>query len=135
MQIKRRAHGFTLIELLIALVLVAILAAIALPSYQDSVRKSRRSDAVTALTNIQLAQEKYRANNSTYGTLAQLGLSSTSTEGYYTLTITGNSATAFTATATAGGAQASDTACATLVLDQDGPDVSTAAKRACWSRN
>jgi prepilin-type N-terminal cleavage/methylation domain-containing protein len=41
--------GFTLIELMIAVVVIAILAAIAYPSYQDSVRKSRRADAKSAL--------------------------------------------------------------------------------------
>src|SRR5690242_15446663 len=65
---RRALPGFTLIELLIVVVVASILMAIALPSYQNQIRKSRRADAVNAITAVQLAQEKYRASNTTYGT-------------------------------------------------------------------
>lgn len=42
-------RGFTLIEVMIAVVIVAILVAVALPAYQNSIRKSRRSEAFAAL--------------------------------------------------------------------------------------
>ena len=45
----RGTRGFTLVEVMIALVVVAVLAMIAVPAYQDSIRKSRRSEAFTAL--------------------------------------------------------------------------------------
>ncbi len=48
----RSAAGFTLTELMIAVAIVAILAAVAYPSYQDSVRKARRADAKTALLEL-----------------------------------------------------------------------------------
>jgi len=63
---KDRQSGFTLLELMIVLVVIAILAALAYPSYQDYVRKSRRSEAISTLLNLQLEQEKWRANNTTY---------------------------------------------------------------------
>lgn len=61
-----RIKGFTLIELMIVVVVVAILAAIALPSYHDFVRKSRRADALTKMLDAQLVVEKERANRINY---------------------------------------------------------------------
>lgn len=115
--------GFTLIEMMIAVAVIAILAAIAFPAYQDYIRKARRSDAMDALLAIQNMQERYRANNTTYGTLAQIGYNGTaSSEGYYTIAITAGtiSATGYAATATGIGDQANDaqgaTSCSPLTI-------------------
>ena len=62
----RRGRGFTLIELMIAVAVVAILTAIAVPSYQSSVRKSRRQDAKTALLDLAARQERYFTLNNAY---------------------------------------------------------------------
>ncbi len=62
----RRVGGFTLIELMIAVAVVAILAAIAIPSYQSSVRKSRRQDAKTALLDLAAREERYFTLNNAY---------------------------------------------------------------------
>ena len=64
--------GFTLIELLIAVVIVGVLTAVALPAYQDFVKSSRRADARNALLALQIAQERYRSNGTSYATLTQL---------------------------------------------------------------
>lgn len=130
-----KSRGFTLIELMIVVAIVAILAAVAYPSYLDSIRAARRADAMDAVLTLQNLQEKYRANNTTYGTLAQIGGSAASLDGYYTLTVTGNTATAYvlTATAVAGSSQASDTGCTTPVLTVSAANprgVKTPA--ACW---
>ncbi len=146
---KKQRLGFTLIELMIVVAVVGILAAIAYPSYQDSVRKGRRAEAITALYGIQLAQEKWRANNTTYtGTLGTGGLGFISASvpssgtAYYDLAITANSTTGFTATATAkstGGQnqdKASGVSCATLTIDQGGPVYGTSPNQsACWGKN
>lgn len=125
------SRGFTLIELMIVVAVVAILAAVAYPSYVDSVRKSRRAEAISALENVRLSQAKWRANNATYGTGTDIGIRNTP---YYTLAVTANTATGFTATATATGPQASDTGCTVLTINQNGPVGDTAHRDKCWKR-
>ena len=125
-KMQKKFQGFTLIEMMIAVAVIAILAAIAFPAYQDYIRKARRSDAMDALLAIQNMQERYRANNTTYGTLAQIGYSAdanpTSNEGFYNIAITAGtiSATGYAATATGIGDQANDaqgaTSCSPLTI-------------------
>ena len=142
----KRRSGFTLIELLVVIAIVAILAAIAIPSYIDQVRKGRRSTAISTLGQLQLAQERWRADRSTYGSLANIGGVSPLPDGYYTVAVStpgGNCANgaaaspanSFAITATATGAQASDTKCATLVVTSLCGVIaktSTPAGNACW---
>jgi len=115
---SRFSRGFTLIELMIVVAIVGILAMIAYPSYLDSIRKSRRADAVAALGAGQLAQEKYRANNTTYGTAAQIGLAANSPDSYYAMTVSGTSATAYTITATGQNGQNLDTGCTVITVNE-----------------
>ena len=129
----RVAQGFTLVELMIALVIVAVLASIAYPSYLDSVRKGRRAEAFTALSTLQQAQERWRSNNASYTTtLANtatsgtppngLGVASTTSSGFYTVSVGSASATGYTATATAssGTSQANDGDCKVLGVQMAG---------------
>ena len=107
-----RSKGFTLIELLVTLAIVGILAIIAIPSFTEQVAKSRRSEAIRGLGDLQLRQERWRASNIEYGTYANLG---SPTVPNYTLTITGISATGYTLTATRASAQSGDR-CGNYVL-------------------
>ena len=132
-----RERGFTLIEIMIVVVVVAILAAIAFPSYQDSVRKSRRAEAKSALSDLAARQEQFFNDNKTYAdTVAKLGTSGTTPSGYYTLQIaagaTGTLVSSYTMTATAAGVQTSDTKCATLTYASSGVKASTPAGNTCW---
>jgi type IV pilus assembly protein PilE len=134
---QKKTQGFTLIELIIVMTIIAILSAIAIPSYAAYIRKSRRSDAEAALLTMQLQEEKWRANNSTYTTvLANVGAPATgsSTLTYYTYSISSTTpATAFTVTATAvtGKGQEKDkvgTTTCTLSIDQSGSRLPAV----CW---
>lgn len=55
----RREHGFTLIELMITVTIVAILAAVAIPSYREYNKRANRSSAAQILLNIQNRNEQY----------------------------------------------------------------------------
>ena len=56
---KYGANGFTLMEVMITVVIVAILAGIAYPSYTRFVTETRRSEATIALTQLAAQQEKF----------------------------------------------------------------------------
>jgi type IV pilus assembly protein PilE len=149
---KRRTSGFTLIELMIVVAVIVVLAMIALPSFIDSVRKGRRSDAFAALTQVQQAQERWRANNPSYNAdltgADSLGLASTTTPGgNYELSLSDVGAAGYTVTASAvsGTSQASDSACVKLVLTLQGGNfrynsvdagntVDSSGTSRCWNR-
>lgn len=63
-------HGFTLIELLITVAIVAILAAIAIPSYDDYVRRGQVQEAFHFLSDYRIKMEQYFQDNKNYGTSA-----------------------------------------------------------------
>ncbi len=63
--------GFTLMELMIVVAIIAILAAIAVPIYQDQVAQARRTDAEGALSSFANAMERYYTENNTYLGAAQ----------------------------------------------------------------
>jgi type IV pilus assembly protein PilE len=112
-----RKKGFTLVELMIILVIVAILVALALPSFLDTVRKSRRSDAMNAIMGIHLSQERWRANDTDYATLVELGVTDPmlSPDGHYSIEVTASGDTSYTLLATATGDQLND-ACGNFTL-------------------
>ena len=64
----RSISGFTLMELMITLAIVALLAAIAVPSYREYIIRSNRIDATSALLKIAAAQEKFFLQNNSYAT-------------------------------------------------------------------
>jgi type IV pilus assembly protein PilE len=150
---RRRLMGFTLIELVIAMVVAAMLAAIAIPSYSNYVRKSRRTEAKTVLLDLASLEERfYSTNNSYTATAAQLGYASlpfNTASNYYSIsqsnfvpavgataaTPAGTPAT-YTFTATAIGDQAKDVLCATLSINQTGVQTATGTdpnpNTDCW---
>lgn len=134
-----KKNGFTLMELMIAIVIIGILSVVSISAYSQHVKRARRMDAIQTLMAIQLAQENYRASNSSYGTLAQVwGGVSTTANGYYNLSISNVSATSYTLTAQATSSQSSDkedsTACSSLVLSMSN-GTETMTPNACWLTN
>ncbi|NUO86733.1 MAG: type IV pilin protein [Cupriavidus sp.] len=143
---RRAAAGFTLIELMITVAIAAILAAIAYPSYTEHVRKSRRTDAKTALLDLAARQERLFSTQNVYGgTPAALGYAGpafpveirSGGQAYYQLTVVaGNPATSYTATAAPVGAQAGDD-CGSYTLNHLGLQGNTGmragvASAQCW---
>jgi type IV pilus assembly protein PilE len=116
------AHrGFTLIELMIVVAVMAVIALVAVPSYQDTMRKSRRADAIAGMARLQQMQERYRGQNTTYASAAasmplSWGQPTQSPEGHYDLSISGADAIGYTVTATAKASspQFGDTKCRSL---------------------
>ncbi|MDR7133879.1 type IV pilus assembly protein PilE [Lysobacter niastensis] len=117
-----KQSGFTLIELVVVIAIVGILAAIAIPSFAEQIKKSRRSEAVTVLGDLQLRQERWRSNHTTYGTLAEVTGTTAAlfngAQSNYDFAVTVNSASAYTLTATPKGSQTGDR-CGTYTLALD----------------
>jgi type IV pilus assembly protein PilE len=134
--LKKNTAGFTLIELMVSLAILAIVAAIAYPSYLSYMTKTRRSDGQTALLDLANRMERYFSMNNTYAgaTLNNLGIGNNSAEGFYRLNINNLSGTTYTLEAIPQGAQASDTECGTLTLDQLGQkgESGTGTVTSCW---
>lgn len=136
---KKPSLGLTLIELIIVVAVVGILAAVALPSYQDYIRRGKRADGHALLQNAAFAQERYRLNNSSYATLTTelTGACPTSgacksQQGNYTLSITEATATKFKLTAAAATpSQLADSGCTSIHYVKDGSTFTTEPPK-CW---
>jgi type IV pilus assembly protein PilE len=143
----RVSGGFTLIELCIAMVIAAVLAAIAIPSYNNYVRQGRRADAKSALLDIASLEERYFTTNNVYSAaptdLGYAAFPATVGAGYYqlqtpvvnaavapTAAVPGGTPANFSITALAIGDQANDT-CTSYTLTSGGVQTSTAAT-GCW---
>lgn len=136
---NRRTAGFSLIELAIVLLIVAILMAVAIPSYRKYVVRSNRVDAQRTLVDIAAREEQvFYGKNAYTSQLTDINATSTMAGPNYTIDIASASSTAFVARATAAGQQAtSDKQCQTLTLSNTGVQGSTgttANDTACWGR-
>jgi len=132
-----RQAGFTLLELMIVVIIIAILSAVAVPSYRNYAVKTHRTDAQRVLMDLAGRQERYFYSHNTYtDTLADLSGTTTMAGQYYAISIPSASSTDYTVTATAIGTQQKDDAlCQSLSLDRSGGRTSTGSSDndpKCW---
>jgi type IV pilus assembly protein PilE len=137
----KNEKGFTLIELMIVVAIIGIIASLAVTSYNDSTRKTRRSDAKTSLTDLAAQFERCYTANGQYTTTTApaktCGLVTTagaltpaaaaSGKGFYTITVA-LTANTFTLTATPTGFTDAD--CASFTLSNTGAQ--TPSGNTCW---
>jgi type IV pilus assembly protein PilE len=140
-QIAACTRGFTLIELMITVAVIAILAAIAVPSYFKYTLRSNRSAAESVMQEIASAQERYMVDARQFaGSLTTLGYSVPNTvfPNYDIVTVatassaSGGTPPGYTVTATPRGTQLRDTDCGTLTLNGDGSKLPSPGTTNCW---
>lgn len=141
----RHSRGITLIELMVVVVIIAILAFISVPSYRHYMLRANRTDAMTTLLQIHVAQERFFLQNNRYATSLDevtaappgglgisLGAGNATTGGFYVISLPVATNTSYTAQAAATGGQAEDiAACRTFSINHQGTKA-PAASDGCW---
>jgi type IV pilus assembly protein PilE len=149
MRRRHGLHGFSLIELLTAVMIVGILASIAIPTYTSQVRKSRRTDARTAVLDLASREERLFSTTNAYSnTPSDIGYGASGAtfpmaigSGYYNVSVTvaAGPPAGFSVTATpvTGKGQDKDTQCASFTVDEAGRQTSkdsssNDSSSTCW---
>lgn len=129
-KVKHRSAGFTLIELMVVVAIIGIIAAIALPSYLESVNKSRRGEAKAEMTTMAQQLERCFTRFNSYdnvGCAIRDGNTRSTDSGQHEITVTAGSATYSLIAAP----QFTDGRCGSLGLDNTGTQTSS-DNAYCW---
>jgi len=143
---RSAAAGFTLAELMVTVAIAALLLAVAVPSYQGQVQKSRRTEARSALMDLAAREERYFSTNNAYSSIpADLSYTTFTPvgSGDYNVTINVTAANpanvpptqaGYVIQATTTGIQVADTTCTSFTVDQTGTQTSTGTGtvQTCW---
>jgi type IV pilus assembly protein PilE len=127
-------NGFTLVELMIVVAIIGVIAAIAMPSYESYIKKSRRADAKVGLSKAADFMERSYLKFHTYPAYSEV-----SEKGYYDIEASGVTPAGYVLTAepVSGGIQEADTTtsagdCTVMTLDSTGLREGPAGSDACW---
>lgn len=143
----RKEGGFSLLELMIVVVVVAILAAVALPSYTDYITRSKFTEAHGQLADLRVKMEQWFMDNRTYlnaaGTACGVTMPTGQAARYFTYTCAGAAQT-YTITAAGNAAEGlngigftvdqGNTRGTTVTGGSDMANKGYAASAACWVR-
>ncbi len=136
----KKQSGFTLIEVLVAVAILGLLVAVAFPSWQGFLIKTKRSEAKVLLTEAANEQVRYFTENNRYASsMTQLGYGSDrylSENGNYGVEVQSSTASSYTLVAIpeSGSSQVDDTDCGRLTLTSTGVKGTTgsATPADCW---
>jgi prepilin-type N-terminal cleavage/methylation domain-containing protein len=104
---KKNRKGFTLIELMVVVIIVGILAAVAIPIYRANIRKAAASEGAALLGAVLTSQKVYYAEYSTYASSpSALSVDTIGNKYFTSFTLSGVSASGFTASTTSSTAPA-----------------------------
>ncbi len=130
----RHVRGITLVEMSVAAAIVGVLASMALPSYQAQLATARRSEAIQALTQVQAAQEQFRAQNGSYA-LNLSGLPRAPLAGeHYAVTFVAAHASGYIARAGLRNGATRDMGCADITLTVSDGVAAYGPSERCWNR-
>ena len=133
--LPRKNKGITLMELMIVVAIVSILASVSFSQYAAYGERARRAEARAALLDAAALQERYYSDNNQFAALATVGISTSTENNYYTLSMSLDDANnqSFTLTATPANADAD---CTTLTFTNAGAKGFTGSGdlNTCWGR-
>ena len=127
-----RKEGFTLIELMITVAIIAIIAAFALPAYNDYVKRGKLQEATANLADMRVKLEQYFQDNRTYACSGPAAVPASPAVKYFSFACSSLSATTYTITATGGVAGDPSMTGFTYTIDQSNAKTTTLTPDSKW---